>query len=163
MNQPHKPVVPMYGAKVQYTKGADLSPKLGPADKLFIQQVTGMFLYYARAVDATILVTLSAITSKQSSPTEETMKKTHQFLNYVATHPDAILAYRKSSMVLNVHGDPSYLIEPQARSRAGGHYFMSDNAPDPVDSGAVLNVAQLINNAMFSAAETESGTLFINS
>jgi hypothetical protein len=163
MDQPHKHVVPTYGAKVQYAKGKDMSPKLGPTDKLFIQQVTGTFLYYARAVDATMLVALSAIASEQASPTEETMKKTLLFLDYVATHPDAILTYRKSSMVLNVHSDASYLIEPKARSRAGGHYFMSDNAPDPTDNGAVLNIAQVMKNVMSSAAEAEIGALFINS
>jgi len=66
-------------------------------------------------------------------------------------------------MVLNVHSDASYLIEPKARSRAGGHYFMSDNAPDPTDNGAVLNIAQVMKNVMSSAAEAEIGALFINS
>ena len=163
MDQPHKHAIPTYGAKVQYAREADTSPELGPEDKLFIQQVTGTFLYYARAVDATMLVALSTIASDQSSPTEETMRKTLLFLDYVATHPDAILTYRKSSMVLNVHSDASYLVEPKARSRAGGHYFMSDNAPDPADNGAVLNIAQVMKHVMSSAAEAEIGALFINS
>ena len=74
-----------------------MSPKLGPTDKLFIQQVTGTCLYYARAVDATMLVALSAIASEQASPTEETMKKPLLFLEYVATRPDPILIYRKKA------------------------------------------------------------------
>ena len=163
MDQPHKHVIPTYGAKVQYAKDADTSPKLGPTDKLFIQQVTGTFLYYARAVDATMLVALSAIASEQASPTEETMKKTLQFLDYVSSHPDAILTYRASNMVLNVHSNASYLVEPKARSRAGGHYFMSDNAANPEDNGAVHNIAQVIKNVMSSAAEAEIGALFLNS
>ena len=144
MDQPHKHVVPAYGTKVQYAKEEDTLPKMGPTDKLFIQQVTGTFLYYARAVDATMLVALSAITSEQATPTEETMKKTLQFLDYAASHLDAILTYRASNMVLNVHSDASYLSEPKARSRAGGHYFLSDNAANPDDNGAVLNIAQVI-------------------
>ena len=66
-------------------------------------------------------------------------------------------------MILNVHSDASYLIEPKARSRAGGHYFLSDDSENPENNGAVLNVAQIIKNVMSSAAEAEIGALFINS
>ena len=76
--------------------------------------MTGTFLYYARAVDATMLVALSAIALEQSAPTERTMKKTKQFLGYVASHPDAILTFSASNMALNVHSDTSYLTEPKA-------------------------------------------------
>ena len=162
-DQPHKHVIPTYGATIQYAKDEDTSEKLGPAEKKFIQQVTGTFLYYARAVDATMLVALSAIASEQAAPTKQTMKKTKLFLDYVASHPDAILTYSSSNMILNVHSDASYLTEPKARSRAGGHFFLSDNSEDPTDNGAVLNVAQIIKNVMSSAAEAEIGALFINS
>ena len=75
-DQPHQHSIPMYGTTIQYAKKLDDSPKLDKEDKLFIQQVTGTFLYYARAVDSTMLVTLSAIAAQQSDPTLETMKKT---------------------------------------------------------------------------------------
>ena len=88
----------------------------------FIQQVTGTILFYARAIDPMMLVALSAIASEQSKPTEAMMEKTRQFLDYVVTHPDATLTYRASNMVLNMHSDTSYLIEPKARSKAGGHF-----------------------------------------
>ena len=51
MDQPHKHAVPVYGAEIQYAKPNDVSKKCEPVDKLFIQQVTGTFLYYARLVD----------------------------------------------------------------------------------------------------------------
>ena len=66
-------------------------------------------------------------------------------------------------MVLTVHSDASYLTEPRARSRAGGHFFMSDNAEDPRNNGAVLNISQIIKSVVSSAAEAEIGALFINS
>ena len=91
------------------------------------------------------------------------MKKTKQFLNYVASHPDAILTFSASNMVLNVHSNASYLTEPKARSRAGGHFFLSDNSKDPTDNGAVHNSAQIMKNVVSSAAEAELGALFINS
>ena len=62
-----------------------------------------------------------------------------------------------------MYSDTSYLTNPKARSRAGGHFFLSDNSKDPTDNGAVLNVAQIIKNVMSSAAEAVLGALFINS
>ena len=44
-------------------------PLLGQAKKKYIQQVVGSFLYYARAVDLIILLSLSAIESEQANPT----------------------------------------------------------------------------------------------
>ncbi len=78
----------------------------------------GTFLYYGRAVDSTMLTALSAIASAQAKPTEETMTRCKQFLDYTATHQDAILAYKASNMVLVVHSEASYLSEPKACSRA---------------------------------------------
>ena len=89
------------------------------------------------------------------------MKKTKQFLDYVALHPYAVLTFSASNMVLNVHSDASNLTEPKAQSRAGGHFFLSDNSKDPTDNGAVLNIAKVIKNVMSSASEAEIGALFI--
>jgi hypothetical protein len=36
------------------------------------------------------------------------------------THPDAIIRYHASDMILNVHSDASYLSAPKAHSQAGG-------------------------------------------
>ena len=90
------------------------------------------------------------------------MSNIHFFLDYAATHQDAIITYRASDMVLVVHSDASYLSEPKARSRAGGHFFMSSDTKDPANNGAVLNIAQLIKAVMSSAAEAELGALYIN-
>ena len=114
--------MPDYGAKIQYAKELDSSSKLGVVDKLFMKQVIGTFLYYARVVDTTMLVALSAVSFDQAPPMEETMRKTKHFLNYVASHPDAILTFSASSMLLNLHSDASYLIETKARSKAGGNF-----------------------------------------
>ena len=91
------------------------------------------------------------------------MKKVKQFLDYAATHPDAIVTYRASGMTLAVHSDASYLSESKTRSRAGGHFFMSEDESEPRNNGAVLTVAQIIKAVMSSAAEAELGGLYINS
>ena len=64
-------------------------------------------------------------------------------------------------MILAAHSDASYLSEPNARSRAGGHFFLSTNCQYPPNNGAILNIAQIIKNVMSSAAEAEVGALFI--
>ena len=65
-------------------------------------------------------------------------------------------------MVLAVHSDASYLSESNARSRAGGHFFMSNSSADLPNNGAMLAVTQIIKAVMSSAAEAELGALFIN-
>ena len=65
-------------------------------------------------------------------------------------------------MVLALHSNASYLSEPKARSRTGGHFFFSENEEDPANNGAVLNTAQIIKAVMLSAAEAELGAMFIN-
>ena len=124
-HQPHKHTLPVYGRTIQHAKEENKSPLLDKEGKEFVQQVTGTFLYYARAVDPTMSVALSAISACQSAPTEHTMEKTLFFLDYAASHPDAILMYAASAMILNIRSDASYLTEPKARSRAGSHWFMS--------------------------------------
>jgi hypothetical protein len=111
-----------------------------------------------------MLVALSSLADEQCSPTEHTMEKVKQFLDYASTQENAVIIYKASDMVLAIHSDASYLSEPKARSRAGGHFFMSANEEDPRDNGAgaVHTVAKIIKAVMSSAAEAELGGLFIN-
>jgi len=55
-DQPHAHLNTIYGAKKQYAPDSD-----SKANKKFVQEVTGTFLYYARAVDLTILTALGSI------------------------------------------------------------------------------------------------------
>ena len=113
-------------------------------------------------MDGTLLTPLSALTSQQAKPTTETMKRLKQFLDYCATQEPAVLTYRKSDMILAIHSDASYLNEENARSRSGGHHYLSENVPFPPNNGAIHNVAEIIKAVMSSAAEAELGSLFIN-
>ena len=158
---PHVPV--KYGAKVQYAPKVDQSAPLDKDGKKYIQKVCGKFLYLGRAVDLTILVALSAIAAQQSAPTTDTKKKADQLIDYLASQEEAIITYRASDMVLAVHSDASYLSESNARSRAGGHFFLSSDEPIPPDTnGAILSIAQIIKAVMSSAAEAELAALYIN-
>ena len=108
--------------KTQHAEDGENENKAPVDDKQqkFIQQVIGTFLYYNQAVNLTILVALSALAIKQKKPTMATMPKLNQFLNYATTHPDTVIACKKSDMWLVVHINQEYLNECNARSRMEG-------------------------------------------
>ncbi|KAL3781993.1 hypothetical protein HJC23_013821 [Cyclotella cryptica] len=161
-DQPYPHTAPTYGAAQQYTHPPDTSPPLSKPDALFIKEVIGVFLYYARAVDCTMLAALGSLAAQQANPTQLTLSHVKHFLDYAASHPDAMVTFHASDMVLAVHSDASYLSETKARSRAGGHFFMSTNDVFPTNNGAFLTISQIIKVVMSSAAEAELGALYIN-
>ena len=58
---PYQPAPRKYGPEAQETPPPDDSPLLDKDGQKYVQQVVGSFLYYARAVDPTILYFLSQI------------------------------------------------------------------------------------------------------
>ena len=52
------------------------------------------------------------------------------FLNYAAAHPNAKIIYHTSGMILHIDSDASYLSVKNARSRVGGHFYLSTRS-DP--------------------------------
>jgi hypothetical protein len=113
---PSRYITSVYGAKTQYTT-RDETPPLTAQQCITIQKVTGSVLYYARAVDSTVLMPLNDIATEQTKATEKTQAATHQMLDYLAAHPDATIRYHASGMVLHIHSDASYLSVSNARSR----------------------------------------------
>ncbi len=108
---------------------------------------------------------LSAITTQQSAPTEETLACVNQFLDYMWTHPDAKIRYRASDMILNVHSDASYLSAPKAHRYAGGYFFLGSIPRDSepiIIIGAIHITCIIIKLVAASAAEAELGALFLN-
>jgi hypothetical protein len=86
-------------------------------------------LYYAIAVDPTVLIPLNDISTEQTKAIEKTQAATNQLLYYLATHPDATIRYHASYMILHIHSDASYLSVSNARSRLGGLLFCRDKPP----------------------------------
>ena len=161
-DQPYQHVIPNYGAKKQYAERPYTAALLDKYGNTFVQQVTGTFLYYAIEVDITMLVAMSALASEQAIQTQNTMEKVMRFLDYAASQEEAVITYHACDIVLACHSDASYLIKPGARSRAGGHFFLSNDATMPSNNGALLNVENVIKAIMTSGAESEIGTMFIN-
>jgi hypothetical protein len=145
---PSRYVTPGYGANTQYTT-KDETPPLTAQQCLTIQKVTGSFLYYARAVDPTVLMPLNDITMEPTKATEKTQAATNQMLDNLATHPDSTIRYHASDMVLHIHSDASYLSVSNARSRLGGLFFLGKKSPDQDTlNGSILNVASVIKNVV---------------
>ena len=68
-----------------------------------------------------------------------------------------MLTYHASDIILAVHSDAGYRNEPGARRRAGGHFYMSNNAEVLPNNDSINNIAHIIKAVMSSAAETELG------
>eukprot|EP00957_Ditylum_brightwellii_P064689 4909734-Ditylum_brightwellii.AAC.1 len=167
---PHKAETPTYQRSPQLAPAPDLSPPLSSKQKNRMQQVLGTLLFYAHAVDLTMLVAINSITAQQAAPTENTTIAIVYLLNYVATHPDAVIHYSASGMVLHIHSDASFMLESCTRSQAGGHYFCSNTTKDPANAtedevplnGPVHSVCEIMRNVMASTVEADVSALFIN-
>jgi hypothetical protein len=163
----HQWTAPVYGQKIQLAN-TDLSPLLDKLGIKRVQQISGLFLYYSRGCDPTIIVALNEISNSQASPTEHTQQACDMLLDYLATHPDATIRYHASDMVLAVCSDAAYLVLPNARSRAAGHFFLTSlssatsSPPNPTPNGAVHVLCKTIRTVAASASEAETGSLFLN-
>ena len=81
---------------------------------------------------------------------------------YALSQEQAVLTYEASSMVLKFHSGASYLSKFKARSRAGGHFFMSKDVSFPPPNGATLNIAHITKTVMSSATKAEIGEVYVN-
>ena len=170
-HSPHPWTPPTYGSSVQLTPSIDSDPKPTPAQTKYAQEVIGTFLYYARAVDNTMLMPIGSIaTALSTSSWKQIEHRINHFLHYAVTHPDARIRYKASAMHLWIHSDSSYLNEPKARSRGAGYFHLSDvpqlpikptDPPPPLNAPILVN-SKVIPNVMSSAAEAETGMGFLN-
>jgi hypothetical protein len=159
---PLRYITPVYGAKTQYAT-KDETPPITAKKCLTVQKVTGSFLYYARAVDPTVLMPLNDIATEQTKATEKTQADMSQMLDYLATHPYATIRYHASDMILHMYSDASYLSVSNTRSRLGGLFFLGNKSPEQeIIKGSILNIAAVIKNMVASAAESEVGACFHN-
>ena len=164
---PHTHVPIAYGKKGtrQYATTPDTSPLLPPKQIKHIQSITGSFLYYARALDLTMLPALNEISSQQANPTELTKQKCQRLMDYAATYPDIFIRYHASDMVLHVDSDAAYLVAPKARSRIAGYYYLSHHpatTSTPSLNGLVLVECKTLRHVVASAAEAEIAGVFHN-
>ena len=128
----------------------------------FIQTVVGIFLYYARALDPTMLCALNEISRIWVRSTKDTLAKSKCFIYYAATYPNAIIRYHASKIVLHIDSDAAYLVMPEARSVYAGHFYLSNwprdkpNLPSTKRNGQILATCKTVRNVISSAAEAET-------
>jgi len=89
------------------------------------------------------------------------MQSATQLLDSLGTQEEAVLTFNASNMTLAVHSNESYPRKPKARSRTGGHLFLSSNVQIPANNGAILNIAHIIKNVMSLATEAELAAVYI--
>jgi hypothetical protein len=166
-HSPHRWAAPVYGPQTQLAS-TDISPLLDKLGIKRVQQISGLFLYYSRCCDPTIIVALNEISNNQASPTKHTKQACDMLLDYLSTHPDATIRYHASDMILAICSDAAYLVLPNARSRAAGHFFLttlpsaSSSPPNPKPNGAVHVLCKTIRTVAASASEAETSSLFLN-
>jgi hypothetical protein len=106
---PHMCLPIAYGATAQLTPTANTSERFDVHRECHIQEISGLLLYYARAVDKKLLVALSAIAAHQSCATVATEQAVHLLLDYVAPYPSDGIIYQASNMILCAHSNAGFL------------------------------------------------------
>jgi hypothetical protein len=151
----------VYSAKTQYVEHETTRPALSAEYINKLQQLTGTLLYYARAVDPTLIMPINVLASEQSRATADTADKIIKLLNYCNTHSETKIRYHASGMILYIHSDASYLSEREAKIRAGGFFYLgnSANTAKKLTNGALLIISTVLKHVMSSAAEAEIGAV----
>ena len=117
-----------------------------------------------------MLPALKTLAEQQSSPTKNTEAEITHLLDYAATNPSAIIQYKASNVILHIDSDTSYPSETRARSRTGGHYYLSSLPTNPKTypnllppaNGPIHTECRILKHVVASAAEAEVRGLFHN-
>ena len=150
---------------MEYTQQPDNSPFLSKEKTKYVQQVVGVFLYYARAIDSTMLPALSQLGAQQTQPTQLIIKKFQRLTDYANTHPNTYVRFYASDMQLMIDSDAAYLVLPNVYSRIAGCFRLTNvpkNQYKYKDNGAILIERHKIRDVVTSAAEAETKGVFQN-
>ena len=85
-------------------------------------------------------------------------------MDYLHDHPDGVLRYYASDMILQLESDAAYLVLPQARSRAAAWFILGNDpttTPNPMTNAPLFVMCNTIKNVMSSAAEAETGGIYM--
>jgi len=167
---PHAWQKSKYGTKVQFADGPSLAPILDATDTKRNQEIVSVLLYYARAVDSTLLAALGTIATQQAKGTHDTMEAITQLLNYCTMHPNATIRYHASNMTLWIHSNASYVTAPKGQSHAVGYHFLSTRPtmmpmaaePPPLDNEPINVLCRIMCPVLASTAKAKLGALFLN-
>ena len=71
-----------------------------------------------------MLHALNDLATRVKDGTQKTVEALNHFLDYCATHPEAVVLYRANDMILHSHSDAASLVATGARSRAAGYTYL---------------------------------------
>ena len=143
----------------QYAMQDDYSTLRFPKETNYVQRVIWTLLYYARAIDSTLLTAWTHITTQKSSPTQTTMEKCNQLQDYVNTYGRVFVRFHASDMILEVDSNSSYLILPKSRRRYAGYVWLLDHLSihkQRLHNGAILVLCKRIRHVVTSEAKAET-------
>lgn len=151
-------------SKAQIIMDEDTSRKLDPVETKRLQSIIGIFLYYARIIDSTMLPAVNILSTKQSNPTTNDLAAAEVLMDYAHSYPNEILEYKRSDMILKSVSDTTYLSERNSSSRVGGIHYLGNKESNPVQfvNGAIDIVCKLTDTKVSSACSSEYVGLFIN-
>ena len=150
-----------YGSRDSQQVHTDNSPRLNAAGILLLQEINGVILYYARAVDAMVLTASSRLGTEVKDPTENSLRRAFHLLAHLATFPAATIVYLPSDMILRVYCDASYNSESGARSRSGIFMHLGMATDPAFINGPIECISTVIPTVVSSAAEAEYASIFL--
>ena len=84
-----------------------------------------MTLLGLSTVDPAILPALNEFSTCQSAPTEASISRSHQILDYLTAYPNESIQYSASDMPPIININVAYVILPKARSLFAVHHSLS--------------------------------------
>ena len=105
---------------------------------------------------------LNEISTCQSAPTQYTMDKWNQVLDFASTNPIATLRYHASDMILMTDTDSNYPVLPEACSRISGYYYFTNRMLDyskdtPTPNDPILIECKTLKTLVSSSTEAKTG------
>ncbi len=154
---------PEYGQKGPQTERVDSTRPLNAAGIKRLQEIVGAFLFYARAVDCTMLPAVVQLAAAQAHPTAAVLGAADRLMRYAAGHPVQRLIYRACDMILYIQSDASHQSMSDSRSVAGGLFYLANKqVSDMPINGPLLAPSKVIPNVAAFAGESEYAALFLN-
>ena len=124
-----------------------------------IQEICGVILYYARAVDPMQLTAVSKIGSQQATATGAKEVAANHLLAYAASWPNTTIVCKASKMQLIANSDASYLSESKGQSQGGYHKFLGDiDTPNEIN-GPIECSSMIIATVCSAASDAECCTI----
>ena len=71
-----------------------------------------------------MLHTLNNLATTVKDGTQKAVEGLNHFINYCPMHPEVVVLYNTSNMILHKLSDAAFLVATRARSRAAGYIYI---------------------------------------